>query len=177
MAKRALKVFRTSTGFEDAYVATPSRKAALDAWGTDKDLFARGAAEQVTDPQVIALALRNPGEVVRLPRATLAEHLYAAKPVPTTDAEQKNRKDKPRAQPEKRAPKPSRAKVEAARSQLEAREHKLSEALKAIDTQMEQLREQRAVLRREGEADVDRLRSALEGEEERYRAALAGWEG
>ena len=28
-----LKVFRTSIGFHDAYVAAPSRKAALEAWG------------------------------------------------------------------------------------------------------------------------------------------------
>ena len=42
--KRRLKVFRTAIGFHDAYVAAPSRKAALEAWGTDKDLFARGVA-------------------------------------------------------------------------------------------------------------------------------------
>jgi hypothetical protein len=29
---RKQKVFRTSTGFHDAYVAAPSRKKALEAW-------------------------------------------------------------------------------------------------------------------------------------------------
>ncbi len=32
---RKLKVFRTPAGFHDAYVAAPSRKAALAAWGAD----------------------------------------------------------------------------------------------------------------------------------------------
>ena len=30
-----LKVYRTPIGFHDAYVAAPSQKAALDAWGSD----------------------------------------------------------------------------------------------------------------------------------------------
>ena len=55
MAK--LKVFRTPTGFHDAYVAAPSRKAALAAWGAEADLFARGTAEEVTDARQ---ALVNP---------------------------------------------------------------------------------------------------------------------
>lgn len=48
VAARKLKVFRTSIGFHDAYVSAPSRKAALEAWGAGKDLFAIGSAELVT---------------------------------------------------------------------------------------------------------------------------------
>ena len=33
----------------DAYAAAPSRKAAFEAWGSDRDLCGRGLAEQVTD--------------------------------------------------------------------------------------------------------------------------------
>ena len=47
-----LKVYRMPIGFHDAYVAAPSRKAALAAWGSDADLFARGVAEQVDDPDL-----------------------------------------------------------------------------------------------------------------------------
>ena len=65
---RKLKVFRTPTGFHDAYVAAPSRKAALEAWGADADLFARGVAEQVTDPKLTAAPLERPGEVIKLSR-------------------------------------------------------------------------------------------------------------
>lgn len=31
--KQKLKVYRTPIGFHDAYVAAPSQKAALKAWG------------------------------------------------------------------------------------------------------------------------------------------------
>lgn len=62
---RRLKVFRTPIGFHDAYVAAPSQKAALAAWGADSNLFAQGIAEQVTDPELMAGALERPGEVVR----------------------------------------------------------------------------------------------------------------
>ena len=47
--KQKLKVFVTSIGFHDAYVAAPSQKAALEAWGADSNIFAQGIAEQVTD--------------------------------------------------------------------------------------------------------------------------------
>ena len=49
-----LKVFRTPIGFHDAYVAAPSQKAAMEAWGSGTDLFARGEAELVTDPALTA---------------------------------------------------------------------------------------------------------------------------
>ena len=62
MAK--LKVYRTPIGFHDAYVAAPSQKAALKAWGADADLFARGVAEMVTDESLLAEPLARPGEVV-----------------------------------------------------------------------------------------------------------------
>jgi predicted nucleic acid-binding Zn-ribbon protein len=47
--KQKLKVFRTPIGFHDAYVAAPSQKAALEAWGADSNIFAQGIAEQVTE--------------------------------------------------------------------------------------------------------------------------------
>lgn len=79
MAKRKqkLKVFRTPIGFHDAYVAAPSQKAALEAWGSDSDLFARVSAEQVTDPALTKAPLEAPGEVVTVPRGTKKEHLAA----------------------------------------------------------------------------------------------------
>lgn len=68
---RPLKVFRTVTGFHDAYVAVPCRAAALRAWGAAKDLFARGVAEEVTEPALAAEALARPGVVIRRPRGAL----------------------------------------------------------------------------------------------------------
>ena len=74
---RKLKVFRTPAGFHDAYVAAPSRKAALADWGADADLFARGVAEEVTDPALLEEPLARPGEVVRRSRGSAAEQLAA----------------------------------------------------------------------------------------------------
>lgn len=77
-SQRKLKVFRTSIGFHDAYVAAPKRKAALAAWGAATDLFAIGSAEQVTDPKLMLAALDRPGEVVRQSRGSAAQHMEAA---------------------------------------------------------------------------------------------------
>ena len=62
MAK--LKVFRTTIGFHDAYVATPSRAAALRAWGATTDLFAMGAAEEVAQEALMAKPLAAPGAII-----------------------------------------------------------------------------------------------------------------
>jgi hypothetical protein len=74
---RKLKVYRTPIGFHDAYVAAPSQKAALKAWGSDADLFARGFAELVTDAALTAAPLEHPGEVIRLRRGSDAENMAA----------------------------------------------------------------------------------------------------
>src|SRR6478609_9516322 len=77
---RKLKVFRTPIGFHDAYVAAPSRKAALEAWGSGADLFARGGAEEVTDPKLTEEPLKHPGEVIRVSRGDLKAQLKALGP-------------------------------------------------------------------------------------------------
>ncbi len=77
--KQKLKVYCTPAGFHDVLVAAPSQKAALEAWGADSNLFARGIAELVTDPKLMAEPLERPGEVVKIPRGTKREHLAALK--------------------------------------------------------------------------------------------------
>lgn len=75
--KQKLKVYRTPIGFHDAYVAATSQKAALKAWGSDADLFARGIAEVVTDEALTREPLAKPGIVIRKPRGTSAEFVAA----------------------------------------------------------------------------------------------------
>lgn len=75
--KQKLKVYRTPIGFHDAYVAAPSQKAALDAWGADADLFARGVAETVNDEALTREPLEQPGVVVRKLRGTADEQMAA----------------------------------------------------------------------------------------------------
>ena len=116
---RKLKVFRTSAGFSDAYVAAPSRKAALAAWGADVDLFARGVAEEVTEPDLMVQPLGKPGDVFSVSRGDLAAHLEAlqdagpqAKRAPRSKAEMR---PVPKKEKRPKRPLPSSERLDAAR--------------------------------------------------------------
>lgn len=60
-----LKVFRWSDGFHAYSVAVTSRPKALDAWGSDQDLFASGLASEIDRGPDFDAAMAAPGEVVR----------------------------------------------------------------------------------------------------------------
>jgi hypothetical protein len=64
---RKLKTYQTSQGFYDLAVATPSMKAALDAWGSKQNLFHQGFAKETDDSEVVAAAMAKPGVVLRRP--------------------------------------------------------------------------------------------------------------
>jgi hypothetical protein len=74
---RKLKVFRTAIGLHDAYYASTTRKAALESWASGAYLFSRGLAEEVTDGRLRREPLAHPGEVIRVSRGGLSEHLKA----------------------------------------------------------------------------------------------------
>lgn len=78
---RPLKVYRAVAGFHDVYVAATSRKAALEAWGADTDLFSAGIAEEVTDAKLKAEPLKVPGKVLKLSRGSKSEWSAAARAV------------------------------------------------------------------------------------------------
>lgn len=179
MAKR-LKVFRTSIGFEDAYVAAPSRKAALAAWGTDKDLFARGAAEQILDPELSKAALAKPGEIVRVPRGSLSEYLSAAgeirKPASAAAAGRAPTRSKAPAKPRKRPPAPSRAELDRARDALARKDRELASAISRVDEQIAELQAHRRDLRTQRDREVEDLQARIKQVEQAYHAALKEWE-
>jgi hypothetical protein len=54
-------------GFFDLAIAAPSMKAALEAWGSNSNLFHQGFAKEAADPRVIAATMKNPGVVLRRP--------------------------------------------------------------------------------------------------------------
>ena len=137
---RALKVFCTPIGFHDAYVAAPSQKAALEAWGSDANLFARGMALVVADPRLTKEPLANPGRVIKRARGTTAEHL-AALPKSEAKAKKPLAKDA-KAAPAKPTPKPSREKLTAA-------EQALDRAQARYDNDADAIREREEALRRE----------------------------
>lgn len=62
-----LKVFVTSDGFTDYVVAATSRAKALAAWGAHQDLFQTGGAREIDDPELVAAASQQPGQVLRRP--------------------------------------------------------------------------------------------------------------
>lgn len=64
---RKLKTFTTSAGFFDLAVAAPSMKAALEAWGADRNLFRDGFGKVSEDPKAIAATMERPGVVLRRP--------------------------------------------------------------------------------------------------------------
>ncbi|HRO02414.1 MAG TPA: hypothetical protein PLS69_02265, partial [Terricaulis sp.] len=62
-----LKVFVTQIGLHEVIVAAPSQRAALEAWGATRNLFATGRAYDTRDPGVCAVALAEPGRVFARP--------------------------------------------------------------------------------------------------------------
>ncbi|MEH3102465.1 MAG: hypothetical protein PGN12_00980 [Sphingomonas phyllosphaerae] len=169
---RKLKVFRTPAGFHDAYVAAPSRRAALAAWGATADLFARGAAEEVTDPALMEAPLATPGEVVKRSRGSAEEQLAAA---PASRRAGKAAVSKKVSV--KPVPRPSRKALDDAEAALDT-------AAAAEEAECKELAKRRAALEREEKAadrrwrmERRKLEDARDAARERYDAALAKWRG
>ena len=133
-----LKLFKTVIGFHDAYVAAPSRRAALQAWGASTDLFSAKMADQVDDPDACKAAFDSPGTVVTMKRGSAKEWSARAKPKPK---------------------KPSRAQL--ARDRLGERlakvEERRAKALAILDREAEALRKKRAAVGGKFAAERDRL--------------------
>ena len=173
----ALKVFRTPIGFHDAYVAAPSQKAALKAWGSDADLFARGVAEMVTDPALTAEPLARPGEVVRRLRGTVAEQLAAAPPVaPKTRAPVRASRQRSPAPAAAARPRPGRGEVDKAEAALAKAEEEQQAAERALAAEEAALAERRRMLRTDWQRQREQLEAARDAAEQLYAAALKRWQ-
>ena len=171
---RKLKVFRTSTGFHDAYVAAPSRKAALAAWGADADLFARGVAEEVSDPKLTKAALARPGEVIRLSRGDLSAQLKALparkkKVELTTEPAKKPRK------PAKPRPLPKRDKVDGAEKALSAARARHEGEADKLEAERDAIERRRAALRAKQGQEIAKLERKRDAAREAYREELDRW--
>ncbi|WP_454280727.1 hypothetical protein [Sphingomonas sp. Marseille-Q8236] len=167
-----LKVFTTPIGFHDVYVAAPSRAAALRAWGSERDLFARGLASEVSDPELIAEALAKPGEVIRHLRGSEAEQFAELSKM---DKDHPQKADSPPKKPAKPKPRPSRTAVteaEAALNAAESRHHAEDGEAKA---RVEEAQRQRRELQRRHAAERRDLQSALDEAQDRYDRAIERW--
>jgi hypothetical protein len=145
-----LKVFRTSVGFHDAYVAAPSQKAALEAWGSETNLFSAGMAEVVTDPKLTKEALARPGEVIRKSRGSNDEHVRALGKI---KKQKKEAGSRIQSEMTKKKKTPSRAGVEKAQAAVE----------------------QARARHRDATDTLRKAEAVLEAARKRYRAAMADW--
>ena len=179
---RKFKVFRTPIGFHDAYVAAPSRTAALEAWGADSNIFAQGIAEEVTDPALMEEPLARPGEVIRRARGSAEEHVAAADSQRPAKKEGGSRikENRPSLRPSpakrERRKKPSREELDAAEEALEKAERKQRKAFGRIDEQIQKLERERRDLQRKHERERDELADEVERARSAYRRAMRDWE-
>ena len=184
MAKaKKLKVFRTAIGFHDAYVAAPSQKAALEAWGSDTNLFARGAAELVTEPALTKAPLERPGEVIKVSRGGAAEQIRALGKSPpkakrraaANDHGDEEAATKSTSKPRKRGPRPSRAMLERAEGALERADEKHREQVAAIKAEIEAIERRRRKLEAGHRSERERLGQRVDAARDDYSAAMAKW--
>ena len=133
--KQKLKVYCTPVGFHDAYVAAPSQKAALEAWGAKTNLFGQGSAHQVTDAALTKAPLDHPGEVIKVLRGSDAEQVAALERTASSKRAKRQTRPAPEAEPMKapRGPKPSRAKLNKAEDALEVLQSRQAKRLRQID--------------------------------------------
>ncbi len=172
---RALKVYRMPVGFHDAYVAAASQKDAIAAWGSDKDVFTRGQAELVTDPELTADPLASPGTVIKRLRATAAEQIEAlgeAEPAPV-----RTRPSAPKRPAPKPKPRPSRARLDQAEEAVDAAAARHKVALKELDQREAALRRERKALEAEQAQELDHLQAARDKQRNAFDEALRKWRG
>ena len=178
--KQKLKVFRTPIGFHDAYVAAPSQKAALEAWGADSNIFAQGIAEQVTDPELMEEPLASPGKVIKKVRGSADEHLAELNRTPTRKKESGKEKGGDIVPPKRKGkpkPRPSRDELDAAEEAIEKAEKKQRKKLADLDGKIRQLELKRRELQRKHEAERDRLAEEQARARSAYERAMRAWEG
>lgn len=186
--KQNLKVFRTPIGFHDAYVAAPSQRAALEAWGSDRNLFAAGGAERVEDPELMREPLANPGKVIRRLRGTAAEQFaalprnkprHSAKTVGATSASaSKEAKPSPKAKPSpppKPKPRPDRTPLEAAEAALAEAEQRYRSQRGELARRQAELDRERRSLEREQTRERDKLARRHEAIREKFERAMQAW--
>jgi len=172
---RALKVFCTPIGFHDAYVAAPSQKAALKAWGSDADLFARGMASVVSDPKLMKEPLANPGKVIKRARGSAAQHLAALPKTSKSSVKQGSPGARLDTQAVKLKPRPSRRDLDAAEMAVDHAERKYDKADEAIRVREEALRRERHELHSKRDEEITKLQRALERVRSEYERALDAW--
>jgi hypothetical protein len=171
-----LKVFRTPIGFHDAYVAAPSQKAALEAWGSESNLFASGAAEQVSGAALTKVPLSRPGEVIKVLRGSKAEQVAALGEVAIRKKETGSIKSgATKAEKKPKPEKPSREALDEAEEQVETLRRAQAKELGEIDAEIAQLERRRRELQRQQGRELGELEEKAERERARYERQMDAW--
>ncbi len=176
MAKaQKLKVFRTPIGFHDAYVAAPSQKAALEAWGSDANLFASGAAEAVTEAELMKVPLDRPGEVIKVLRGTKAEQVAALGEVAGKPAKQKKGGSRIKSGMTKKRERPSRASLDAAEEAVEALARAQASEFTGINEEIASIERKRREIERRQRRELGEMEDRAKRERVRYERELERW--
>jgi len=171
--RRRLKVFRHSIGFHDAYIAAPSQKAALAAWGAESDLFARGLAERVEDPDLMREPLANPGKVIRRLRGTSAEQIAALPADAPRPRAPRTAKAAPTTPPPE--PRPDHSAVDRAERDMAELETRHRKAQAALAQRQADLDHERRALRASQQDESAKARTALDKARATYERAMQNW--
>jgi hypothetical protein len=162
-----LKVYRLPIGFHDAYVAAPSQKAAIEAWGSDKDVFTRKLAELVADPELTPEPLASPGKVIKRLRGTAAEQVAA---LGKDEAAPKRTRPAP-----KPKPRPRREKLEEAEQALEEAETRHEAEREEIAKREAELARERKALEKKQREERERLEARRDKAEAAYEESMRRW--
>lgn len=174
--KQKLKVYSTPIGFHDALVAAPSQKAALEAWGSDTNLFSQGSAHVVTDPKLTKVPLEHPGQVVKVLRGSEAEQLAALDKEQPRPSGKARKAEVLRRKSKKQPSKPSRVALTRAESALEKVEEKQEGERGKLDEQIKTLEQRRRDLLRRQERERDEAQTRVDEEREKYNSGMARYE-
>jgi hypothetical protein len=187
---RKLKTYETSLGFFDQAIAAPSMEAALEAWGSDSNLFHQGAVKESDDPEVIAATMKKPGVVLRRPvgsDGSFSEHAELPTDLGYADKPTSARKSKGR-KPKKTSSRPADKKAERKAAAAYDREQKRRDREREREEaarQQERERRQQAVDKAQAAFDnaerehVKRavaIQAELEAIEKKARAEDADWD-
>jgi hypothetical protein len=173
-----LKVYRTPIGFHDAYIAASSQKAALQAWGSDANLFARGVAEIVTDPKLTDEPLSRPGEIIRRARGTDAEHFAALPKEKRISKKSKRSGYDPDVSPVRhpKRPPPPRTRIEAAERAIEQASNRHRAEIVELAKREKELAAQRRKTETAQEREMSKLKRVLNQARNDYEKTLRDWE-
>ncbi len=168
MPGKALKVFQAHLGFFDTVVATPSKKAALEAWGSRQDLFHTGLASAAEDKEAIRAALEKPGVVLKRPAGS--RDPFTAEPgLPKIKAGPKRWPAKKPSPPAEREP--ARAPKPPDRSELDTAEATLAALKREMESSAAEFARRKKALLAEEQEGKRRHREREREAEQRLAAA------